>query len=68
MTGRLGVTIHCHVPDHRRRDLGNLEKCLCDSLTNAGIWEDDSQIDDLRLVRASKVEGGMVRVEIREIV
>jgi crossover junction endodeoxyribonuclease RusA len=67
LTGRLAVTVYCHVPDQRRRDLDNLGKCLFDSLTHAGVWEDDSQIDDMRLVRAPAVKGGLVRVEIRGI-
>lgn len=65
LAGRLGVTIYCHAPDNRRRDLDNLGKCLIDSITKAGIMLDDSQIDDLRFVRGSAVKGGEVRVEIR---
>lgn len=67
ITGRIGVTIQCHAPDNRRRDLDNVFKCLGDSLTKAGIWKDDSQIDDLRLIRRDSVKGGMVLVEIRGI-
>lgn len=67
LEGRVGVTIYCHAPDNRRRDLDNLTKGLLDSITKAGVWVDDSQIDDLRLVRAEAVKGGMVRVEIRGI-
>jgi crossover junction endodeoxyribonuclease RusA len=68
LTGRVAVTVHCHVPDKRRRDLDNLGKCLFDSLTHAGVWEDDSQIDDMRLIRAPLVKGGAVRIEIRGMV
>ncbi|WP_288076990.1 RusA family crossover junction endodeoxyribonuclease [Pseudomonas sp.] len=66
-TGRVAVTVECHAPDRRRRDLDNLGKCLFDSLTHAGVWEDDSQIDDMRIVRAGVMPRGMVRVEIRGI-
>jgi crossover junction endodeoxyribonuclease RusA len=64
--GRVAVTVECHAPDRRRRDLDNLAKCLFDSLTGIA-WEDDSQIDDMRIVRAGVMPRGMVRVEIRGI-
>ncbi len=66
-SGRLAVTLLCHMPDRRRRDLGNIEKALCDALTHAGLWGDDSQIDDLRIVRRPVVKGGKVTVKIGEI-
>lgn len=65
--GRVAVTVECHAPDRRRRDLDNICKCLFDSLTSAGVWDDDSQIDDMRVVRAGVMPRGMVRVEIRGI-
>lgn len=65
--GRLAVVIACHAPDRRRRDLDNLTKGLLDALTHAGAWDDDSQIDDLRLVRGEMVKQGLVRVEIKGI-
>ena len=36
-------------PDKRRRDLGNLEKAVSDTLVKYGVIEDDSLIVDLRL-------------------
>lgn len=51
VTGRLGVYIEAHMPDKRKRDLDNLLKALFDSITHAGVWEDDSQLDDIRIVR-----------------
>lgn len=67
MPGRLAVTLICHMPDRRRRDLGNVEKALCDALTHAGLWHDDSQIDDLRIIRAPVVAGGRVTVRVEQI-
>ena len=67
MPGRLAVTLTCHMPDRRRRDLGNVEKALCDALTHAGLWYDDSQIDDLRIIRAPVVAGGRVTVRVEQI-
>ena len=63
-TARLRVEIEAWPPDKRKRDLDNILKSLLDALTYAGIWEDDSQIDDLRIYRATI--GGMVKVRIYE--
>jgi Holliday junction resolvase RusA-like endonuclease len=46
------VVVEVYVPDRRKRDLDNLHKGILDSLTHAGVWGDDSQIDDLRIYRA----------------
>jgi crossover junction endodeoxyribonuclease RusA len=67
LTGRLRVVILAGVPDRRARDLDNLCKCLLDSLTAAGIWDDDSQIDELLIVRGQKVPHGLVEVVVREL-
>jgi crossover junction endodeoxyribonuclease RusA len=71
-TGLVLVTVEAFVPDRRRRDLGNLDKALMDSLTHAGVWDDDSQIDDQRIYRARDKNGdliiaGMVKVAIRPL-
>ena len=65
--GRLAVTIDFHPPDLRRRDVDNLQKPLLDAMQHGGLYSDDSQIDDLRIVRRGIVPGGMVRVKIQEI-
>jgi crossover junction endodeoxyribonuclease RusA len=51
LTSRLEVQITLCAPDKRRRDLDNYTKALLDSLTKAGVWEDDSQIDKLTIIR-----------------
>lgn len=61
---RLSVTIECFPPDRRRRDLDNVAKGLLDALSHAGVWHDDEQIDDLRIVRREVTKGGAVRVRI----
>lgn len=63
ITERIAVDIIAYPPDKRRRDLDNLHKGLLDSLTHAGVWADDSQIDDLRIRRATTL-GGRVEVSI----
>jgi crossover junction endodeoxyribonuclease RusA len=63
------VRIEAWMPDRRTRDLDNICKALLDALTKAGVWEDDSLIDDLRIYRArdengNLLIGGMVKVKI----
>ena len=66
-TGRLRVAIILHPPTRRKVDLDNFNKGLLDSLTKAGVWEDDSQIDDLRIIRGEIIKGGRAAVTIEEI-
>jgi crossover junction endodeoxyribonuclease RusA len=35
------LVIKAHRPDRRKRDIGNLEKIVSDTLTKAGVIEDD---------------------------
>lgn len=62
---RLYVSLHA--PDRRRRDVDNYAKALLDSLTEAGVWADDSQIRDLRLVWGDVLPGGKAVVTIRQL-
>ncbi len=64
-SARLCVAIEAQAPDKRRRDLDNLPKSVLDALTDAGVWADDSQIDDLRIWRGP-VGAGQIVVTIRE--
>lgn len=66
LTGPLAVDIEAFFPDRRRRDLDNILKSLLDSLTHAGVWEDDSQITDLRIRKGPHI-AGMVKVHISKI-
>ena len=65
-TGRLRVQIEAFRPDNRRRDLDNLLKAVLDGCTHAGVWEDDSNIVDLRIYWADTI-GGMIKVHVREL-
>lgn len=65
VAGSLSVLIEAYPPDRRVRDLDNLAKAILDSLTKAGVWEDDGQIDDLRIVRMPQI-GGMVKVRVSQ--
>ena len=61
----LRVEIEVFPPDRRKRDLDNLLKSLLDALTHAQVWQDDSQISDLRIFRNKQI-GGMVKVRVYE--
>lgn len=65
-TGCLRVEIEAWRPDKRRRDLDNLLKATLDGLAHAGVYEDDSQIVDLRIYWAKDI-GGMLKIKIEEI-
>jgi len=60
------VEIQAFRPDRRRRDLDNILKALLDSVTHAGVMEDDVLVEDLRVFWAKEV-GGMVKVTIKEL-
>ena len=59
----MGINLEAWRPDNRRRDLDNLFKAPLDACTHAGVWEDDSNIVDLRIYWADGV-GGMLKVRI----
>lgn len=65
--GRVRLDVDVHFKDRRRRDIGNLDKCLCDALTVAGVYEDDTLIDEVTYRRKDIVEGGMIVVRVMEI-
>lgn len=66
-SARLDVLFKVHCPDNKKRDLGNLDKALCDSLTKAGVWDDDSQIDDLHFSRKNVIKDGLIVANISVI-
>jgi crossover junction endodeoxyribonuclease RusA len=66
-SGRVAYVIYAHMPDRRTRDLSNLTKIVEDTLTYAGVWDDDSQVDDMRVVRAECVPDGKLVMRIEEI-
>lgn len=63
--GPLKLTVEAYRPDKRRRDLDNLLKAALDSLAHAGVYEDDSQIEDLRIYWAPTL-GGMLKITIED--
>jgi len=67
LSGAVSLFLECYPPDRRRRDLDNLLKCLQDSITAAGVLEDDSQIRRLGMEMQEPVEGGLVHVRLETI-
>lgn len=65
--GPVAVEIVASHPDRRKRDLDNLFKATLDSLTHAKVYDDDSQIHDLRISWGEQVDGGRLEVTIKEI-
>lgn len=57
------VSIAAYMPDARRRDLDNLLKGALDALAHAGVYDDDSQIVDLR-IRNAGIDRAYPRLEI----
>lgn len=65
--GRVGVSVVLHFSDKRRRDLDNVLKGFLDAMTHAGVWEDDSQIDKLNIVRAEPSKPGKLIAHVWEL-
>ena len=65
--GRLALCMDAFPPDHRRRDLDNLQKPLLDALEHARVYADDSQIDLLITRRRDVRPGGGVAVLIERL-
>jgi crossover junction endodeoxyribonuclease RusA len=67
LSGPLRVGVVLCPPDARTRDLDNVLKALLDAITHAGVWRDDGEIDDLRIVRGDPAPGGAVVVTAERI-
>lgn len=62
LKGPLACTVDLHPPCKRRRDVDNYCKGLFDSLGAAGLYDDDSQIVDMRVRMHPKNGPGRVVV------
>ncbi|MBK9496768.1 MAG: RusA family crossover junction endodeoxyribonuclease [Xanthomonadales bacterium] len=63
---RIGVMALASCPNRNRHDLDNLWKVLLDSCTQAGLWDDDSQIDDLHIRRGAVHPKGRIILRVKE--
>jgi crossover junction endodeoxyribonuclease RusA len=62
---QVGIQILAYEPEvKRRRDLDNILKAVLDGLTKAGLWNDDSQVDDLRVVRCAAEGRGRLQIAV----
>jgi crossover junction endodeoxyribonuclease RusA len=66
LEGKLRMVVVLYPSDKRIRDLDNYMKPLLDTITKAGIWQDDSLVDQLFIYRGSIVKPGSVFVRICE--
>ena len=61
---KLEVTIWLYPPTKRSFDIDNRIKAVLDSCQDAGIYEDDSQVDVLMVQRGKILKGGKATVMI----
>lgn len=67
LAGDLEMTIEVYPPDKRRRDLDNILKSLFDALEKARVYNNDSQIAKLHVIRCNVVTNGLVQVKIETV-
>jgi len=51
LTDRLFIRIELVSPNRKRWDVSNYAKCIEDSLQEAGLFVNDSQVDEIQIVR-----------------
>lgn len=61
---RVSLCVYLQAPDKRVRDIDNVAKPLLDALTQAGVFQDDGQVDRLLIVRCKPVKKGSCKVVI----
>jgi len=62
---RLEILVALHAPDKRIRDIDNVLKPLLDALVQAKLFNDDSQVDMLTVIRKEYIAGGQCQVVVR---
>jgi len=62
--GDVSLTMEAYPPDRRRRDLDNIQKAVWDALTDAGLYEDDSQVKHVEAWMREPLERGKVIVTV----
>ena len=65
--GKLYISIDAFPPDRRKRDLDNLLKATLDALEAANVYEDDNQIDSIRIDRQNPRPGGYLWITIGDL-
>ena len=64
---KLKITMILQPKDKRRIDIDNRIKCVLDSLQEAGVFDDDFQVDELHVHRGEQVKGGRLLLTIETI-
>lgn len=64
---RICLSMVVHLGDRRRSDINNRIKALEDALVQAGVMNDDSQIDETHNKRGEIIKGGECLVMLKEI-
>tara|TARA_Y100000034_G_scaffold125065_1_gene174149 strand:+ start:871 stop:1110 length:240 start_codon:yes stop_codon:yes gene_type:complete len=64
---RLKLEVLAMPKDKRRRDLDNLLKILCDALESAGVFKNDSQIDEIIIKRGQQHPDGKLLLTLEPI-
>lgn len=64
LQGSLSTKIELYPPRNFRYDQDNFQKALFDALTHAGVYGDDSQVDDNHVRKMFKVPNGKVIIQI----
>jgi len=66
-SARLRMDIVIRPRSRRVFDIDNLLKAILDALMNAGVYDDDSQVDDLHITRGDPCPNGACLVVIEPI-
>jgi len=61
---RLSAEIYLHGPNRRKYDISNRVKAIEDALENAGVFDNDNQIDRLIVERGEIRKGGAALVHL----
>lgn len=64
---KLRISMVLFPRDKRKIDIDNRIKAVLDALQDAGVFDDDFQVDELSIVRGKAIKGGAIRVLIEEI-
>jgi crossover junction endodeoxyribonuclease RusA len=64
----VAVTIVMYPKTQRRFDCDNFTKCLFDCFSKCKIWDDDSQIYDLHIIKGEPMKNGFLEVHVKKLV
>jgi crossover junction endodeoxyribonuclease RusA len=65
---KLKVTIIMRPRDKRKTDVDSRIKATLDALENAGVFDNDYQVEHLEVIRGEPIKDGKIVVTIEEIV